>query len=294
LFVHAIDIAERFTRPLHIVTRNYGSSTPYAGAATLFFVNADGWALTCRHVAQHLTATDQVNANYAAFVAELAAGKGKVKEKKLRRQLEQKYRFTNKSPVQILNRFVNCVDAFTTIDTKQHAVGDLALLKFNGFGTLQVSSFPVFAKTGSDLKQGKTLCRLGFPFPEFTNFEYDSAGDLLKWTATGREGTPRFPIDGMLTRHLIGAGGDTFGFEMSTPGLRGQSGGPSFDVEGRVWGMQSATNHLDLDFDVHQDVVRAGVKKHVSDSAFLHVGHCVHIDIIKDFMRTHSVVFQEG
>jgi hypothetical protein len=294
LFVHAIDIAERFTRPLHIVTRNYGLPTPYAGAATLFFVNADGWAITCRHVAQHLAATDQVNANYAAFVAELAAGKGKIKEKKLRKQLEQKYRFTNKSPVQILNRFVNCVDAFTTIDFEQHAVADLALLKFNGFGSLQVSSFPVFAKTGSDLKQGKTLCRLGFPFPEFTNFEYDSTADSLKWTATGREGTPRFPIDGMLTRHLAGVSGDTVGFEMSTPGLRGQSGGPVFDVDGRVWGMQAATNHLDLNFDVHQDVVRAGVKKRVSDSAFLHVGHCVHVDIIKDLMRTHSVVFQEA
>src|SRR5882724_10564117 len=140
---------------------------------TLFVVNADGWALTCRHVVQHILGSDQVNANYAAFVAELAAGKGKVKERKLRKQLELKYRFTNKSPVQILNRFVNCVDAITTIDFKQHAVVDLALFKFNGFGTLNVSSFPVFAKTGADLKQGKTLCRLGFPFPEFTNFDYD-------------------------------------------------------------------------------------------------------------------------
>jgi hypothetical protein len=293
LFTHAIDIAKRFTRPLHIVTRNYGSQTPYAGAATLFVVNADGWALTCRHVARHLLGSDQVNANYTAFVAELAAGKGKVKEKKLRKQLELKYRFSNKSPVQILNRFVNCVDTITTIDFKQHAVVDVALLKFNGFGTLNISSFPIFAKTGADLKQGKTLCRLGFPFPEFTNFDYDGTADLLKWTATGREGTPRFPIDGMVTRHLLGVSGDTVGFEMSTPGLRGQSGGPAFDVEGRVWGMQSATNHLDLDFDVHQDVVRSGVKS-VTDSAFLHVGHCVHVDTIKDFMRTQGVAFQEG
>jgi hypothetical protein len=294
LFVHAIEVAERFTRPLHIVIRNYESRTPYAGAATLFFVNGDGWAITCGHVARHLAATNRVNANYVAFITELAAGKGKVKEKQLRRQLEKKYGYTNRSPVQILNSFVNCVDVVTTVDVKQHDVADLALLKFNGFGNLHVSSFPVFAKMGSDLKQGKTLCRLGFPFPEFTNFEYDSAADSLNWTTTGREGTPRFPIEGMVTRHLSGGSGDIIGFEMSTPGLRGQSGGPAFDADGRVWGMQSATNHLDLDFDIRQDVIRSGVKKAVSDSAFLHVGHCVHVDMIKDFMRTHRVTFQEG
>jgi hypothetical protein len=36
--------------------------------------------------------------------------------------------------------------------------------------------------------------------------------------------------------------------ETSTPGLRGQSGGPLFDVDGKVWGIQSRTNHYDLGF----------------------------------------------
>lgn len=294
MFVRAIEIADRFTRPLHIVTRNYGSDTPYAGAATLFFVNAEGWALTCRHVAQHLAATDQVNSAYAAFVAEFALGKGKVREKVLRKQLETKHGYSSKSPVQILNMFVNCVDVLKSFEWKQHSEIDLALLKFNGFTKLGVDTFPTFAANGPELKQGKSLCRLGFPFPEFTNFSYDAASDALAWTQTGRQGTPRFPIEGMVTRHLLGANGTTAGFEMSTPGLRGQSGGPAFDIDGRVWGMQAATNHLDLDFDVQQDVVRFGTKKRVSDHAFLHVGHCVHVDTMKEFMRTHGVSFQEG
>ena len=66
------------------------------------------------------------------------------------------------------------------------------------------------------------------------------------------------------------------------------------DAEGRVWGMQAATNHLDLDFDVDVEVVRAGEKERVKDSAFLHVGHCVHVDVIKAFMREHGVTFAEG
>jgi hypothetical protein len=294
MFVSAIEKAALFTRPIHIVTRNYKSSNPVAGAATMFFVNSDGWALTCRHVAQHLVASDAVSLSYANFRSELAAGVGKVKEKHLRRELEKKYGYTDKTVVQILNRFVGCVDTFTNIDVKPHPDVDLALLKFNGFSAIGSPAFPVFAKDEHTLKQGKFLCRLGFPFPEFTNFAYDPVSDSVAWQTYGRESTPQFPIEGMLTRHLQLPDGTIVGFEMSTPGLRGQSGGPAFDLDGRVWGMQSATNHLDLDFDVDQEVVRKGVRTRVKDSAFLHVGYCVHVGVVKSFMRANGVAFQEG
>jgi hypothetical protein len=98
----------------------------------------------------------------------------------------------------------------------------------------------------------------------------------------------------MVTRRLRGADGNIFGFEMSTPGLRGQSGGPAFDIEGKVWGMQFATKHLDLNFDVDQEVLRQGTKKRVVDSAFLHVGLCIHVDILKSFMKDKGVRFSEA
>lgn len=179
------------------------------------------------------------------------------------------------------------------VQLKAHSKLDVALIQFRNFTRLLCTSFPVFAANGGDLKQGKFLCRLGFPFPEFLNYAYDSAANKIDWTNTGRMDTPRFPIEGMVTRHLVGEGGQVVGFEMSTPGLRGQSGGPVFDAEGVVWGMQSATNHLDLDFDVDQEVVRNGSKKRVSDSAFLHVGLCIHVDVLKSFMKENGVQFQE-
>jgi hypothetical protein len=58
--------------------------------------------------------------------------------------------------------------------------------------------------------------------------------------------------------------------------------------------MQAATNHLDLDFDVDIEVLRDGKKRRIQESAFLHVGHCVHVDALKRFMREHNVAFQEG
>ena len=98
----------------------------------------------------------------------------------------------------------------------------------------------------------------------------------------------------MVTRKLLGKDKNVFGFELSTPGLRGQSGGPAFDTEGHVWGMQAATNHLDLNFDVDIEVIRDGNKRRIKDSAFLHVGHCVHSGVIKEFMRGKSVHFDEA
>lgn len=48
--------AGEFTRPIHTIVRYFGSTDVHPGAATLFFINSDGWALTCRHVAEHLIA----------------------------------------------------------------------------------------------------------------------------------------------------------------------------------------------------------------------------------------------
>lgn len=294
MYVAAIERALEFTRPIHSIARYWGSKTVVPGAATLFFVNAEGWALTCRHVAAQLPSADEILAKFQAFKGErslLPLGK---KHRHALKALERKYDYTNGKPVELFNNFVNCVEGPLELEARFHPTLDLALLKFTNFTKLGCASFPIFARDGDALKQGKFICRLGFPFPEFTNFQYDAATDQIQWTAEGRIDTPVFPIEGMVTRHLMANGGTIVGFELSTPGIRGQSGGPAFDVEGRVWGMQAATNHLDLNFDVDTEVLRAGQKSRVKDSAFLHVGHCIHVDSLKSFMRDHGVTFQDG
>ena len=98
----------------------------------------------------------------------------------------------------------------------------------------------------------------------------------------------------MVTRHLLDESGGILGFEMSTPGIRGQSGGPAFDTEGHIWGVQAMTKHLDLDFDIDQKVFRQGQPKRVQDSAFLHVGGCIHIEVVKCFLAENNVSFAEA
>lgn len=293
MFVYAIEKVIAFTRAIHSISRNYGSTVIQSDAATLFFINSDGWALTCNHVAKQLIAAKQLSEKRKAFIDELTTLSGTKKKKQLKRELEMKYKYNKKVTYELLTMFINCVEGRLNFEIKLHDKLDVALIRFKNFSRLQCDSFAIFAKNGSDLKQGMYLCRLGFPFAEFANFAYDSDEDKIKWTTTGRQDTPRFPIEGMVTRHLIDNTKNMIGFELSTPGLRGQSGGPAFDTEGIVWGMQASTAHLDLNFDVNQEVIRKGLKKKVSDHAFLHVGHCIHVNILKEFMLQHKVNFQE-
>lgn len=294
MFVRAIDIAGQFTRAIHSIERFHGSSEVHPGAASMFFVNADGWALTCRHVAHQIIGADKLLQRFTDFKAQRAALRGTKDERRLSRALDKKYGLNPTTVVELYNNFMGCIEGKLHAELKWHTTLDMALIHFQGYDKLLCNQFPVFADSHDELRQGKFLCRLGFPFPEFTNFTYDAGADQIRWTATGRIDTPRFPIEGMVTRHLLDQAGGVFGFELSTPGLRGQSGGPAFDTEGRVWGMQAATNHLDLSFDVDMEVRRKGQKVRIKDHAVMHVGHCIHVKAIKEFMTAHGVSFQVG
>jgi hypothetical protein len=292
VFVEAIEKVSQFTRPIHIIARYWeGGETIEPGTATLFFVNDQGWALTCKHVAQVLFS--DTNKRFQDFKAARDSLKTGKRSRSAISEIGKKFGYKKGVAIEVHSRLVNCAEGKLELEWKLHPTFDVALLKFKNYAKLLCDKFPVFAKDVRDLKQGKFLCHMGFPFPEFTNFEYDNVNDRIGWTNKGRIGSPSFPIEGMVTRHLA-KDGERWGFELSTPGLRGQSGGPAFDVDGRIWGMQAATKHLDLQFDVNKDVFRSGRKEHVTDYAFLRVGRCVDSRVIKDFLRIHSVDFAEA
>ena len=56
--------------------------------------------------------------------------------------------------------------------------------------------------------------------------------------------------------------------------------------------MQSATNHLHLGFDmINKPLVLDGKETIVNNQPFLHVGHCIHVNVIKEFLTENSVEF---
>ena len=294
MFVDAIERASRFTRPIHTISRWYGSNDVYPGAATLFFVNRDGWALTCRHVAEQLLAAEEIAKRRTNYEGELASFSDSRKQRRAQRDLLKKYGFQDGIPFELLNLFFNCVEGDLQVEFFLHPEHDVALLRFHHFSRLLCNTFPVFLDNGEWLKPGKFLCRIGFPFVEFTNYCHDDNSDRIKWTDEGRKDSPWFPLEGMMTRLVSDDGVCHVGFELSTPGIRGQSGGPVFDSTGRICGMQFATQHYDLDFDVNLEVTRGGKKKTISNSAILHVGRCIHVNVLKEFMRENGVEFEVG
>ncbi|PQB06812.1 serine protease [Polaribacter filamentus] len=294
MFVKAIEEVGKFTRPIHTISRNYKEKTVSPGAATLFFVNELGCAITCKHVVDLIGNRANINSHYNNFIKEKATIGKNNKFNKRMKDLEAKYNFKSDILVQLYEEFIGCTTELNfNYRWINHPKYDLSILIIDDFKNPAYQSYATFLKDTSVLKQGKYLCRLGYPFPEFTNFEYNEIDDNIEWTNTGVSGTPRFPIEGMLTRHLIDEG-KVFGIELSTPGLKGQSGGPLFNEQGLICGMQSMTNHLHLGFDMKNFEYKTGGKSiKITNQPFLHVGHCIHADIIKEFLTDNKIKFYE-
>jgi len=293
MFTEAIEKVSKFTRPIHTISRLYNSEEVLPGAATIFIVNNEGWALTCKHVIELLAASEQIQKNYESFTKELNALNGMPDFEIKKTELEQKFNYSDKSTVEIKNTFIDCVDKLSGYKWHVHPKYDLALLKFEGFDNLTCNEFPKFQSDESYLKQGRFLCRLGYPFPEFSNFKYNKTKNRIEWTKEGQVGSPKFPIEGMITRFLAD-GTKHYGIEMSVPGLKGQSGGPLFNKEAAIQGMQFATQHLHLGFDIeNKEIMVNGQKKQVNDYSFIHLGQCIHVSVLKEFMTEKGVSFNE-
>jgi hypothetical protein len=293
MFIEAIEKIAAFTRPIHTITRTYGGKKIEPGAATLFFVNDEGYAVTCKHVIDMLMNSEKLSATYANFRAERDKLPRDAKFKRMLTGLEQKYKLTGDSEIQAKITFVDCVDSMSGFTWFVHPQLDVAILKFNDYKALRYAGHAVFKKNTAEIKQGAFLCRLGFPFPEFTNYTYNETIDDIGWTEEGITISPRFPTEGMLTRFLA-ENDKAYGIEMSTPGLRGQSGGPLFDKNGIVYGMQFSTKHLHLGFDIDEKeyAINNHTKK-ISDYPFMHLGQCIHADVIKEFLSANHIRFYE-
>jgi hypothetical protein len=272
MFIKAIEQVSQFTRPIHSITRTYGGKQIIPGSSTLFFVNEDGYAITCKHVIDLLAAAENVNKNYSGFKTERDKLPRDGKFKTNLKGLEIKYGLKEDSAIQIKNMFLNCVDSMSGFTWHLHPDYDLAILKFNDFNKIAYNDHA---------------------FPEFNNFRFNETTDDIEWTKEGIINSPVFPLEGMLTRHLADMKG-LYGIELSTPGLRGQSGGPLFDENGLVYGMQFSTKHLHLGFDLENlEIPVHGKMKKINDYSFIHLGQCIHVNTITGFLKDKGIKYYE-
>jgi Trypsin-like peptidase domain len=288
MFVKAVTVAAEFTNPVVISTRTRDGKV-ITSCGSFVLVNAEGWILTAAHIFQ----THHVELEHRAAIANY---------EKQRKTIEENLEINAAKKRKLVNRLEYRRDWISNVsfwwgqdgvsfsEFFANGLSDIAVAKLTGFHFKPDQKFPRFGNPKTELPQGRSLCRLGFPFHAIqATFDEQKRAFVF---SPGALPIPRFPLDGILTRNVNlvnGSDGTVAKFiETSTPGLKGQSGGPIFDVNGVVWGIQSQTRSLELGFqpEVQQD------GKKIAENQFLNVGWGTYVSEIVKLFETAGLKYQ--
>jgi hypothetical protein len=288
MFSTAYEISSAYTLPV-ICSLRYFDKTVECQLGAFVVLNNEGWIVTAAHLfqpqfvfAQHQQEINNYNAqldaiNNKAFLSAKQKKKNIYKVKKNDRWIiNLSYWWGN--------------DQFKIGSVNINSEIDLAVGQIANFNPTFVSRYPII-KDPKVMRYGTSLCKLGFPFHNPIS-KFDESTNKFELQA-GTLPVPRFPIEGIMTRDV--AGGKTSDgkydiafIETSSPGLRGQSGGPIFDTQGTIWGIQSRTQHLPLGFN--PKLMING--KEVEENQFLNVGWGVHPKTLIAFLQDNGIRFE--
>ena len=290
MFGKAVAIAAGFTRPMVISSRTArGECASAIGAYVV--VNAQGWILTAAHlldiVRRHQESArrhEGYRGNVVEFHRDLAA------DKRYRRKGVRTFQRPAADSVRHHSVWWGA-DGVRLVEARMMPAADLALGRLDPFDAASVARYPVFKDLARGYAPGRSLCKLGFPLHRIEPL-YDETAN----TFTLPEGSvplPMLPLDGMFTRVVntrapgTGAGEPSAFIETSSPSLIGQMGGPVFDAEAVVWGIQSHTAHHALGFHPPVPGAAAGQVEH----QFLNTGLAVHAGVIRGWLDAEGVAY---
>jgi hypothetical protein len=282
MFADACQKAMSFTRPVAISTRLY-DGTLNTDIGSMIVINEEGWIITAGHVfdsfvkfQKDMKKMEEINEINASRVQNPNAPSSEIKM--------DKSMITNHSfwwgwdGVRINNVYVN-------------REVDIAVGKLEPFNPAWVKDYPVFIDP-DHMRIGTSVCRGGYPFinikPEFMEdkkafripgipnqkFFYPLEGIYSHYEEKGRS------IDGTCNKNYI---------ETSSIGLKGQSGGPIFDKDCRIYGMQVLTDHRPLGF--HPTVELDGQK--YIENQFINVGVGIHVSTIFEVLDSRHIRYQK-
>lgn len=319
MFVEALEITQHFTHPVLMAYKNVNDDIKSAVGAFVV-VNKDGWIVTAGH---NLTP-------YVRWLAEVEDTRSRINEinavrfdnsltaheraKKL--QGLPTVKGDSKAVLGAFWGWPNVVIRdITTADqlvpTGFENIIDLAVGRLEPFNPDWVKRYPVFKRSDGDFKAGTSLCKQGFPFNEFAPIFDEETGKLnLPEDLFPMSG---FPTEGILTRVRqyeltdVDATGAAvkcdIGFpvqyiETSSPGLRGQSGGPTVDRHGTVWAIQVRTEFLSLGFEPKVPEKKRRFQNQSKNEKpptvhqFQSVGLGVHPETISFFFKARGIKFE--
>ena len=261
----------------------YGRDELDNGIGTMIVLNDHGDVLTCKHIAERFIMNEELGRKYYELSNKLKHANDK--ERKL---IEEEYNLKDDTIVLSSINLPFKIEKDFNVNIIFHKYLDLAVIRFSGLST-KFDNYPTFSESLPE--QGQSVCKLGFAFPEYSIYEYSKESDSIVLKDERIEHYPLFPMDGIVTRLVMDENGNLSMFETSTPGLRGQSGGPVFSPEGLVYGIQSMTSHLDLNFDVDQVVKRGFEEKRVNFTPFINLGLCISSKEVVKFLKENKIDF---
>lgn len=288
MFSKACEIASNFTLPVIASMRKFNKSVNCSNGAFVI-LNKDGWIVTVAHLlepnAKFINDQKEID-EYKKH--ELSIDNNPAFSEKIKRREKNKFKVDQNWITDI--SYWWGVDGVKIDKVVINPFVDLAIGQLYPFDPTNISIYPIL-KNPKNIKVGTSLCKLGFPFHNIhATFDENTHNFRL---APNTIPIPRFPLEGMYTRNQILVDSNnpqiqTKFIETSSPGLRGQSGGPIFDIHGFVWAIQSRTSSLELGF-------KPQVKRNnkiVEENQFLNVGLGVHPEILVSFLQQNNVDFQ--
>ena len=270
MFAKACSIARNWTRPMIVSTRMANGSVD-TQVGTFVIINSDGWAFSAGHLFDSFVKFqgDQKKIKEAAEMNEAKPGSVEPDMKWI----------TNHS-------FWFGSDGVRMSRVYVNRQIDIALMKLENIG--DVKTFPVF-RTPESMMPGTSVCRLGFAFSEVrSEFIPESKAFSIP---KGVLPLTFYPTEGMHTRDIVEGvtqdGFDRIFVDTSSPSFRGQSGGPLFDTEGRIYGINVRTQIRRLDFD---NVMRPRDEL-LPDKQYANFGQAVHVRTLIEIMKKNGVSF---
>jgi hypothetical protein len=290
MFSKAYSEAIAYTRPIILLVRTEDDRVN-AGIGSYIVLNRDGWILTAAHilgVAIRIQNDADQRRKFREAVDNIESNQSishKVKRRMVRELPRNDKWIKNYSfvfaggPAQITGQ------AF--ID----GTADIAVAQLSTLEGLNISGFPRFPKLGEGITPGTSLCTLGFPF-QGLSATFDEQSNRFNLGQIPL--LAFFPSEGMHTRGVMiveQPANRTVPFvETSSPGLKGQSGGPIFDVNGIVRAIQSRTAAYSLDI---APVVKEDGKE-TKEHQFIQVGMGCHAEHIAQFLTQNGIAFDRA
>jgi hypothetical protein len=270
---NGIPIVEKFTRPLLAIFRNFQSEQVKQEAATIFFVNEFGFAITTAETIYKYLPLQTYYDKYQIFKEKCASQTVDIEELKVEFGYNNKEAIIDLKPI-----FLNCSSSFERVNFIIHPKYNLGVLHFEKATDFAYSGYAKFLHGVENIQKGKELMRLGYPFPESSNYFLNKIEDQIEWDLTKPFVLDSFPLKGIITRKYVNAN-EIDVIEMNSAGFKGHEGSPLFDENGLIYGMHfSNSNFSNSDNTFYPNAL---------------FGNCITSKIITDFLSENGIKYYQ-